>query len=94
MKDDADLLAIGIEGGDVIGQRFVVSAMALVFGAVAQEVLMELADHVFRKGDLPEGIEHLIHDIGIPGDFLLVACFELGDVQAPEQVLDLTIREL
>ena len=45
-------------------------------------------------GDLLEGIEHLIHDIGVTGDLLLIACLELGDVQPAKQVLDLTIREL
>ena len=55
---------------------------------------MELADHVFRDGDLLEGIKHLIHDIGVTGDLLLIACLELSDVQAAQQVLDLTISEL
>ncbi len=55
---------------------------------------MELADHVFRDRDLFEGIEHLIHHVGITGDLLFVAGLELGDIQAPQQVLDLAIGEL
>ena len=55
---------------------------------------MELADHVFRNRDLLEGIEHLIHDIGVTGDLLFVARRELGDVQATQQVLDLAVGEL
>lgn len=94
LEDDADLLSIGIEGGDVVGQSLVVAAMALVLGAVAQEVLMELADHVLRNGNLLEGIEHLIHDIGVSGDLLLIARLELGDVQTAEQILDLAVGEL
>ncbi len=94
LEDDADLFAIGIEGGDVVRQCLVVAAMALVLRAVAQEVLMELADHVLGDGDLLEGIKHLIHDIGVTGDLLLIACLELGDVQAAQQVLDLTVGEL
>ena len=94
LEDDADLFAIGIEGGDVVRQGLVVAAMPLVLGAVAQEVLMELADHVLRNRDLLEGIKHLIHDIGVTGDLLLVACFELRDVQSAKQVLDLTVGEL
>lgn len=78
----------------MIRQRFVVAAMAFVLRAVAQEVLMELADHVFRDGDLLEGIEHLIHDIGVASDLLLIACLELGDVQSAKQVLDLAVGEL
>lgn len=54
-------------------------AMALVLGAVAEQVPMELADHVFRDRALLKGIEHLIHDVGVSGDFLLVAGFELGE---------------
>lgn len=94
LKDDADLLSIRIEGGDVVWQRLVVAAVALVLGAVAQEVLMELADHVLRDGNLLEGIEHLIHDIGVSGNLLLIARLELGDVQAAEQILDLAVGEL
>ncbi len=93
LEDDADLLSIGIEGGDVVGQGLVVAAVAFVLRAVTQEVLMELADHVFRDGDLIEGIKHLIHDIGVAGDLLLIACLELGDVKAAEQILDLAVGE-
>ena len=94
LEDDADLFAIGIEGRDVIRQRLVVAAMALILRAIAQEVLMELADHVLGDGDLLEGIKHLIHDIGVSGDLLFIACLELGDVQSAQQVLDLTVGEL
>lgn len=94
LEDNADLFAIRIEGGDVIRQCLVMAAMAGVLGAVTQEVLMELADHVFRDGDLLEGIEHLIHDIGVTGDLLLIACLELGDVQSAKQILDLAVGEL
>ena len=70
------------------------AAMAFVLRAVAQEVLMKLADHVFRDGDLIEGIEHLIHDMSVARDLLLIASFELGDVQSAKQVLDLAVGEL
>ncbi len=78
----------------MVRQCLVMAAMAFVLGAVAQEVLMKLADHVFRDGDLIEGIEHLIHDIGVARDLLLIASFELGEVQTAEQVLHLPIGEL
>ena len=68
--------------------------MAFVLRAVAQEILMELTDHVFRDRDLLEGIEYLIHDIGVASDLLLVPCLELRDAQAAQQVLDLAIGEL
>jgi hypothetical protein len=94
LEDDADFFSVGIEGGDVVGHGFVVTAMARILGAVTQEVAMELADHVFRDGDLPEGIAHLIHDVGITGDLLFIPGLEFGDVQAAEQVFDLAVREL
>ena len=54
---------------------------------------MELADHVFRDRNLLEGVEHLIHNVGISGDFLLVAGFELGDVEAAKQFFHLAVGE-
>ena len=77
-----------------LGQQVAFLDEFLVLGAVAQQVLMELADHVFRDGDLLEGIKHLIHDIGITRDLPLIASLELGDVPSAQQILDLAVGEL
>lgn len=94
MEDDADFVAIGIERGDVVGQRLVMAAMPLVLRAVARQVLVELADHVLGDGDLLEGIEHLIHHVGATRDLLLIAGFKIGDVRAAKQILHVTVGEL
>lgn len=94
LEDDADLFAIGIKGADGdLEVALAAAAMALILRAVAQEVLWELANHVLRDGDLLEGIKHLIHDIGVTGHLLLIPCLKLSDMQAAQQVLDLTVGE-
>ncbi len=84
LEDDADFLSLRVEGGDGVRLGLVAAAAPLVLGAVAEQVAVQLAGHVFGDRDLLEGIENLIHDVGVACDLLFIAGRELRDAQTPE----------
>ena len=68
--------------------------MPLVFFAVAQQVAVKLLDVIFGDGDVLPGMEDGFHDLGITGDFLLIASVELFNFQVGKQSLNLSVGEL
>ncbi|MBV6500652.1 MAG: hypothetical protein CJBNEKGG_03137 [Prosthecobacter sp.] len=93
LEHDAQLAAIGIEGGDVIRQRLPFATVALVLGAVLKEIAMKLPQHVRGERDLAEVREDLLHDKGVAGDLLLIASDEGLCLQTTEQRLDLAVAQ-
>ena len=60
----------------MIRQAFPLAAVALVFCAVAQEIPVELLDDAHcHRYFRPRSLNGL-HHMGVPGDFLFVACTE------------------
>ena len=48
LEHDADHLAVGIEGTDIIAERFVSATVPLVLVAVSEQVAVKLLDKVFQ----------------------------------------------
>ena len=92
LEDDTQLAPIGIEGGYVIGQGFPSATMALVLGAVLQQITMELAQHIPRKRDLVRVGEDLLHNESITRHLLLVPAGEGLCFQAPKQGFHFPVR--
>lgn len=93
LEHDAQLAAIGIEGGDVVRQRLPFATMALVLGAVLKEIAVKLPQHVRGERDLAEVREDLLHDKGVACDLLLIAGDEGLRLQTTEQRLDLAVTK-
>ena len=94
LEDDADLLAVLVEGDDVVGAGLVAAAVPLVLLAVDEQVAVQLLDVVFGDRDVFPRPEHKLHRLGIAGDLLLVAGGEGFDLEVGEQPFDLAVGEL
>jgi hypothetical protein len=55
---------------------------------------VELLDVILTEGQVLPRAEDCLHDLGIAGDFLLIAAGERSNFEIGQQPLDLPIREL
>ena len=92
-ENDADLFAVSIKRADMVVERLVCAAVALVLCAEGQEVAVQLQNMVFRQVDCVEMREYGLHDLRISGDFLFVARGEGFDVKIGEQPPDLRVSQ-
>lgn len=92
-ENNADLLAVGIENGNAIGEGFVGSPVPFVFDAVSQEDTMQLSDVILGGGQQLGRIENHFHGPRISGDLLLIAGVERFGLQSIEQGFNLVVGE-
>ena len=76
LEDDADLSSLLIDGGNTVGQFFVLAAMPSVLPAVTKKIPVELLDVILAKWQILPRAKDGLHHLGIARDFLLVAAGE------------------
>jgi hypothetical protein len=94
LEDDTYFLPRRIEGHDVIAQRLVLAAMALVLRRVLEQVPVKLTDMVLGQCQVLPVIERSLTDSRIARDLLLVPGREGLDVDVGEQLFDLAVGQL
>ena len=68
--------------------------MALILGAVAQKVPVQLLNMILRDGYVGPGMKDRFHDLGVSRNFLLVPCGEFLDFETSEHLLNLSVGQL
>ena len=63
----------------LLGVGFVMAAMPGILFAISEQVPMQLLDVVFGERDVLPGRKHLLHQLRVSGDLLLVAGSESLD---------------
>lgn len=94
LEDDVYLVAVRIDGDDIVRQGLVRAAMALVLRAVPQERLMKLTDMVLRQAHVGIRLEHEVHRFRVARHLLLAASCKGADSDVGKKRLDLSVREL
>lgn len=93
-EDHADVLAVRVERTDMVEERFICAAMALIRVAEGQQVAVQLGDVVFGQVDGIDVREQQFHDLRVACDFLLVAGGKGFDIEIGEGAFDLGIAKL
>ena len=93
LEHNADHLAVGVEGTDIVAEGLVFAAMTFILVAVLEKVTMKLLNVVFGNRDVRPCPEDGFHHLGISGDLLLVASAEPLDLQVAEQAFHLPIGQ-
>jgi hypothetical protein len=75
-------------------RRDVSNTMRLIFDTVLQQVAVQMLQMVFGEADIGPRLKNHLHDLGIFGDFFLVAAGEFFDLKIGKQFLHLAIGQL
>ena len=92
-KDNAYLLPVSIESGHTVRSMFILTPMALVFVAVAEQVPVKLADMIFCQSNMLPRLKNLFHGFRVPGHFLLIARGKGMDGEPRQQSFHLAVRK-
>ena len=76
VKHDADLHTVLIKSDNIVRMSFVLPPVMSVLLAVTHQDLVQLLDVIFVERNVLPRAEHQIHQLGVTGDFLLIASIE------------------